>query len=129
VKNESKMKTLICLMMCLLIGTTIAQKSPSRVLETVDKSRIEAEIKSGNVLIIDVRTPQEFKGGHLEDAVNINAYDKDFIQQINALDRNKKIIVYCAVGGRSKGALKQMEQLGFNYVLEMKGGYNAWLAN
>jgi len=48
------------------------------------------------------------------------------VQRVSLLDKRKKVIVYCAVGGRSGQALKKMDALDFQYVLDMKGGYNAW---
>lgn len=106
--------------------STSAQQTNEKVIKTIDVSGIKAEMKKHDFIILDVRTPEEFAAGHLENAVNVNYYDKDFTQRISALNKEKKVIVYCAVGGRSGQALKKMEELGFQYVLNMKGGYNAW---
>jgi rhodanese-related sulfurtransferase len=106
--------------------STSAQQANEKVIKTIDVSGIKAEMKKHDFIILDVRTPEEFAAGHLENAVNVNYYDKDFTQRISALNKEKKVIVYCAVGGRSGQALKKMEELGFQYVLNMKGGYNAW---
>jgi len=106
--------------------STCAQQANEKVIKTIDVSVIKAEMKKHDFIILDVRTPEEFAAGHLENAVNVNYYGKDFTQRISALNKEKKVIVYCAVGGRSGQALTQMDALGFTYVLNMKGGYNAW---
>jgi len=76
--------------------------------------------------ILDVRTPEEFKEGHLKGAVNINFYDDDFAQQAAKLDKNKPVFVYCAMGGRSASAAGQMAKSGFTSIFDLKGGITAW---
>jgi len=104
------------------------QNEAERVIKSVEISEIKAEIKNHDFMLLDVRTPEEFSAGHLENAVNINYYDQDFTERISALQKQKKIIVYCAAGGRSSQALKKLDELGFQYVLNMEGGYNGWKA-
>jgi len=82
-----------------------------------------------NAQLIDVRTADEFKSGHLEGAVNINFHDKDFAEQLAILDKNEPVMVYCAVGGRSGKAAATLWQLGFTNVTDLAGGINAWKAN
>lgn len=65
------------------------------------------------VVIIDVRTPAEFAGGHLEGAVNIDVQSADFEAQISALDPNGTYYVYCRSGNRSGQAIDRMAALGF----------------
>jgi len=81
-----------------------------------------------NVQLVDVRTPDEFRSGHLAGAVNINFYDTDFAQQMARLDKEKPLMVYCAVGGRSGKAAAQLTQMGFKNVSDLQGGFNAWKA-
>jgi phage shock protein E len=67
-------------------------------------------------MIIDVRTPAEFSGGHLEGAVNIDIQSSDFASQIDDLDRNGSYVVYCRSGNRSGMAMAQMLDMGFTDV-------------
>ena len=67
-------------------------------------------------MIIDVRTPAEFAGGHLDGAVNIDIQSPDFASQIDALDRNGSYVVYCRSGNRSGMAMAQMLDMGFTDV-------------
>lgn len=105
-----------------------SQTSTTKVIKTADISEIKTAIKKHDFIILDVRTPEEFASGHLKNAININYYDKDFVERVSLLDKQKKMVVYCAVGGRSGQALKKLDALGFHYVLNMNGGYNAWKA-
>lgn len=76
--------------------------------------------------IVDVRTPEEYKRGHLKEAVNMHLYDKNFEQRIEELDKEKPVYVYCKVGGRSAEAVKIMKEKGFNSIVELDGGIDAW---
>lgn len=122
------MKVLLVFAVVFFTFSSSAQKTTSKVIKTVEVAEIKMEIKKYDFIILDVRTPEEFAAGHLKNALNINYYDKDFVERVSSLDKRKKVLVYCAVGGRGGQALTKMDALGFQYVLNMKGGYNAWEA-
>jgi rhodanese-related sulfurtransferase len=88
----------------------------------------EAKIATPNVQLVDVRTPQEFANGHLENAKNVNFNDPEFKQKIALLDKSKPIAVYCGVGGRSGRASKILVELGFKDISDLAGGISAWSA-
>jgi thioredoxin len=79
-----------------------------------------------NATIVDVRTPEEFQGGHLKDAVNFNVLGPEFQSQVSKLDKTQPVFVYCKVGGRSADAVEKMKGMGFTTIYDMKGGYMAW---
>ena len=81
-----------------------------------------------NAVLIDVRTPEEYEEGHLEGALNLNWYDEDFLQQLEGIDKEQKVYVYCKVGGRSASAAKLLDSLGYKKVIDLTGGYDAWKA-
>lgn len=76
--------------------------------------------------IIDVRTPGEIGQGKIANSLEFNIADSNFTDKLNALDKNGKYVVYCAVGGRSARAQQVMNSMGFSKVLNLKGGYDAW---
>jgi len=120
---------LITLLFVIVFSSTLFGQTPAkRVIKTVEIAEIKAEIKKNDFIILDVRTPEEFAAGHLKNAININYYDQYFVERVSTLDKRKKVVVYCAVGGRGGQAMTKMDALGFQYVLNMKGGYNAWKA-
>ncbi len=86
-----------------------------RMLDTTQKSQL-----------VDVRTPEEFKTGYINGAVNMNAYDADFLQQLQRLDKDQPVMVYCKVGGRSSKAVEALVKMGFKEVYELSGGILLW---
>ena len=80
--------------------------------------------------LVDVRTPEEYAEGHLPNAININWYDADFLQQIGAVPEAKAttLYVYCKRGGRSSEAAQVLDSLGYR-VVDLEGGYDAFLAH
>jgi rhodanese-related sulfurtransferase len=68
----------------------------------------------------------EFRTGHLKNAVNIDYTAPDFEQLVGKLDRTKRYLLHCAVGGRSTKALRVLQTLGFKDVRHLDGGLQAW---
>jgi rhodanese-related sulfurtransferase len=84
------------------------------------------ELINSDAIILDVRRPVEYNAGHLENAININYFDTDFMQQLNKLDKSKTLLIYCASGGRSSGAMEKLKGNGFSTMYNMLGGISAW---
>ena len=79
-----------------------------------------------DLVVLDIRTPEEFAESHLAGAVNIDFYAADFRQQIEALDRDAPYVLYCRSGNRSSQARQLMADLGFTNVVDVDGGIVAW---
>jgi rhodanese-related sulfurtransferase len=79
--------------------------------------------------LVDVRTPGEYQKGHLKDAMLIDITRSDFDEKIGALDREKPILVYCAVGGRSYRASQKLADMGFKKIYDLKDGIKGWAAD
>ncbi len=82
--------------------------------------------KFSDLVILDVRTPEEVAQGHIDKAKNIDYKADSFESIINELDKNQKYLVYCRSGRRSAAAAEIMTKAGFTDVTNMKGGYLAW---
>ncbi|OGO43153.1 MAG: hypothetical protein A2137_07945 [Chloroflexi bacterium RBG_16_58_8] len=82
----------------------------------------------GNPVVIDVRTPAEYAGGHIHRAMNIDVNSTEFRDKINTLDKNVTYVVYCRSGGRSDMARDIMEEMGFRNVINVTGGFSDWEA-
>lgn len=76
--------------------------------------------------IIDVRTHEEFEGGYIKGAENIDWNGSDFEGKINKFKKEKAVYVYCLSGGRSGAAASKMKSLGFKEIYDLKGGMLAW---
>lgn len=87
----------------------------------------EKKFNKKKVVVLDVRTTQEFTEGHLPNAVHIDVMDSvAFVQQISKLKKGKTYLVYCKRGRRSTKAATMMEQQGFRHIWNMEGGITAW---
>ncbi len=82
-----------------------------------------------DVIVLDVRTPQEFSIGHIEGAINININGDAFGEKIGKLEKGKTYLLHCAAGvpkGRSRRAEKLMKKLEFKQLYHLDGGFIAW---
>lgn len=82
--------------------------------------------EQGDVVFLDVRTPEETSEGIIPGAVIADFRSDSFKQQVSALDKSKSYVVYCRSGGRSVKASNIMSEAGFTELMNMKGGYNSW---
>lgn len=94
---------------------------------SLPQARFEKLTKKKNTYVFDVRTPEEYKSGFIDNAVNYNVMDSvAFVSTIASLDRNKKYLLYCQSGRRSGKALVMMKNMGFRKVYHLKGGVTEW---
>ena len=107
---------------CLFL-VSCTQQQPQ--LQLVEKEKFEQLMKQ-EVQLIDVRTSGEFQGGTIGDAQNIDFNAPDFKAQVSKLDKDKPVLVFCAAGGRSAGASKVLDSLGFKRIYDLRGGYRGW---
>lgn len=84
-------------------------------------------VKEGNHTLIDVRTPEEFADGTLNGAVNIDFFDTDnFYETYDKYDRKEPIYLFCRTGSRSINTAYKLEEMGFEKIYDMEGGYMQW---
>jgi rhodanese-related sulfurtransferase len=91
-------------------------------------SIIQANKNNTNFVIIDVRTPEEYAAGHIDNATLIDFYAENFKTEIGKLDRAKTYFLYCRSGNRSGQAQDIMKEMGFISVYNMTGGITDWQA-
>lgn len=102
------------------VKTTAKDITPAEAMELIEEHKDNPDF-----IILDVRTPDEFAAGHIENAILIDYYE-DFKNQISRLDKSKIYLVYCRSGNRSGKGMKIMTKEGFTTVYNMKGGINSW---
>ena len=95
---------------------------------TIDADRFEQMSRQPGVVILDVRSPEEYAQGHIRGAVNIDVGAPDFTQKVAALDKNATYLVHCRSGRRSVQACDNMAGLDFSHLYNLDGGINAWTA-
>jgi len=78
-----------------------------------------------SVQLIDVRSLEAFREGHLKGAQNL-VYDEDFIDKIQKLDKSKPVAVYCRTGRRSEECSQILKKAGFEEIYQLKDGLSQW---
>ena len=118
-----KMKKVIaCLLASLGLNTACAQAG----YENADVKGFAVLMNDPNVVVLDVRSAEEFKEGHIEGSLNIDQAPDNFIEKAKAaLPIDKTIAVYCRSGRRSANAAGKLAAQGYKCV-NLKGGILAW---
>ena len=117
----------------LLTGLFIQCSQPKAIMKTVSSGEVSEMIKNNSnntrLIILDVRTPDEFAEGHIANATNIDVNAGDFAQKISKLDKTKKYIVYCRSGHRSAKAAEIMKNQSFKTIYNLDGGITHWISD
>ncbi|WP_157961048.1 rhodanese-like domain-containing protein [Lutibacter citreus] len=130
------MKIYLKLTILLFLVTVSLSCTNSQPKKTVTQSGeinlvtpLEFKNKLENNTLIDIRTPLEFKQGHIEGAVNINMYDKDFLEKVSIYKTSEPIFIYCRSGNRTSAASRKMAKIGFTEIYDLNGGITNWFKN
>lgn len=112
----------------LLLVFSILVPSMAYAIENADVNKVEEYIKTGEYIVVDVRKPDEYSAGHIKDAGNIDYYDDNFesLFEEKYSDKSKKYILYCRSGMRSQYSAEILEELGYENIINMTGGFLAW---
>jgi rhodanese-related sulfurtransferase len=123
----------LCVVACLLSPLRAADPAPAATTapvaapKNISVDAAEKLLKSNpDIVILDVRTADEFKTGHIPGAKNLDFFGDDFEKQIAALDKSKTYLVHCAAGGRSAKACKVIEKDQIPSVYHLNEGFKAW---
>jgi len=105
----------------------------AQVRSEIDEiSTIEAQERlesSDRVLFVDVREPDEWEEGHIPGAIYTGRGRLE--QRVEGLipDKTRPLVVYCSAGSRSAFAAKALEELGYENVVNLAGGFADWKRN
>ena len=81
-----------------------------------------------DVVVLDIRTPPEVEQARLtEDVLHLDFNAPEFPRQLAELDRSRTYLLYCRSGQRSGNTRAMMEDLGFEDVVDIRGGLIAWV--
>lgn len=124
---------IICILCAIIILMQCRPSSSSSTHAAQDYVHITGEqvtelIKDHpDMVILDVRTPEEHQSGKIIGSQNINFFDDDFKEQVDALDKSKKYLIHCRSGGRSTKAANIMKEMGFTDLVHLDGGYRGYM--
>ena len=85
------------------------------------------ELISDEPTIIDVRDPESYSMGHIENAVHVS--NENILQFIDGANKSRPLIIYCYRGNSSQDAAKYLSDKGFLDVYSMDGGFEEWSLN
>ena len=100
------------------------------VLKTIGLKEVQSLLasKDPNLQIVDLRTPAEImQTGIIEGAAVMDYSSSDFNTKVQQLSKKRPVMLYCAAGGRSAAAARQLHQQGFKLVYDFSGGMSGWL--
>ena len=103
---------------------TFVLASNCKLFSQVTNLPIESYKPTPNSILIDVRTPKEYVQGHIQNAINIDFLATSFEEELNKLDKQIPIYLYCRSGKRSSMAVKTAKKLGFRHIFHLDGGYS-----
>ena len=116
-------KIIACLLAVFGLTSAYGQKG----YEDVGVKEFAELVADSSVVVLDVRTAEEFAEGHIGRAVNIDIKGEDFLAKVqSALPKDRMIAVYCRSGRRSADACDKLSAEGFR-VVNLKGGILAWI--
>ena len=90
----------------------------SPVIQDINKDQVNSLIND-KVMVIDLRTEKEFENGKIGSSLNIDFQKREFIDNLNKLDKQKPYIIYCESGNRSLKASHVMKSLGFKMIYHL----------
>src|SRR5574343_908407 len=108
-KNKSFIVVLV-----LIAGLAYAQSALK-----VNSIEFKASYFKYRGILLDVRTPMEFNEGHIENAKNIDISNTNFESEVDKLDKEQTVFVYCAIGVRSSKAANILRKKGFKHVFDL----------
>jgi len=97
-----------------------------RVISEIDTEEAARRIATGGTVVLDVREPDEFEQGTLAGVVHIPRGHLEAQVETRIVDKSAPVIVYCAGGVRSAFAAKTLQELGYQNVVSMAGGFGRW---
>ena len=84
-------------------------------------------IEINSAVLVDVRTHDEYNSGYIENSLNIDYLSNDFSENVEKLDKNIPIVLYCRSGKRSSLSADKLSELGFKEIYNLEGGILEWI--
>lgn len=120
------MKNILAILLSAIFATVVFAGENS--FKNISSAEAEKLIKDKSIVIIDIRTAQEYNSGYIKGSVNIDYYKSDFKDKLSKYDKNKTYFIYCRSGRRSGSAKTIFNDLGFKNVYNLENGINEWIA-
>ena len=121
------MRTLALILTVALLSIGCSQEQTTAEVGLLTPEQLLSE-PPANAVVLDVRTPEEFAGGHVPGAINVPHTEiAERLDEV-AADRSRTVVVYCERGGRAGQAEAALLAGGFSDVLHLEGDMSDWRA-
>ena len=120
----NKLFAVVSVVFILMSSCTIGQTK-----NDIELAEFEKKMASEKYLLVDVRTAEEFSEGHIKGAINIDYLAENFSIEIQELELESPVLLYCRSGNRSSKAMKIMNEVGFKEVYNLEGGIKGWISS
>ena len=139
--RRMKIKLLALLAACSVVACQPAAKvepqtegepATTESAETLSVNDVDAKTaaelieNNADLVVLDVRTAEEFGQGHIAGAVNLDFTAPGFKDEVAKLDKRKSYLLHCRSGRRSTDSLPVFKELGFSEIHHLAGGFNEW---
>jgi rhodanese-related sulfurtransferase len=117
-----------------MASTSVADlvKEAKLHIQNLTPQEVQEEISSGNVILLDIREGEELQNGTIEGALHTPRGMLEFYADPATpyfkpeFNKEKRLILHCASGGRSALAVQTLQQMGFENIAHLDGGIKAW---
>jgi rhodanese-related sulfurtransferase len=119
----NKIHTMQKYLLILILFTTVQVFSQTKV----DNARFKELMLDSTAMILDVRTANEVQEGKIKGSINVSYFADNFLSEVERMiPKDRMVLVYCAAGGRSAEACKQLKKAGYKQLYDLQSGYNGW---
>jgi rhodanese-related sulfurtransferase len=108
-------------------------KEAKEKIENLTPAQVKEELENGSITLIDIRDGDELKqSGKIPGSVHASRGMLEFYADESLpyhkpeFDKNKRLVLHCASGGRSALAAATLKQMGYENVANLDGGLKAW---
>jgi rhodanese-related sulfurtransferase len=117
----------LALLFALALGAGAAARAADAPAPSISPQEIQARMAAGDApLVVDVRTPEEFRAGHIPGAINVP--HEQVAARASELASERGVALYCMMGPRARLGEKALAAAGVERVLHLEGGLSAWQA-
>lgn len=121
------MRVILLLITVVFISSCAPSRKSSVKFRSFDVEHFEKLLQDEDVVLVDVRTPEEHEAGAIEGTeINLNVRSATFFTDYKQLSKDKTIALYCKGGGRSKQVAGVLAGNGYR-VIELNVGYDGWV--
>lgn len=109
-----------------LVFTGCKKSNTTSDIKVVSPEEMKSLIEMDDVQLVDVRTEEEYRLGHIAKSQNIDVRSPNFDEEIEELDKDKPVLVYCRSGVRSAKCVEKLKNAGFVKIYDLNGGIAKW---